>query len=104
MIAPAEVALILKGWGESAAPLRVILTGPDLIFSAFCTVRAAREESVVFEFGADNVMEVFLTGCLAEFGDAPSGMEGLPIGGKVESVIVCVRGDFRLVISLLSHP
>ena len=64
----------------------------------------AVEESVVFaiEGNALDLIEFTLVGCNCDFAGAPRDGEELPVGGKVESAILVVRGDFSLTVCLLA--
>jgi hypothetical protein len=100
-----EVVLLLRGWAESRSRLRVIVQSPEVVFSAFCTVYKAERERVAFWIGtaeSNNAIDFLLTECRFDFRDSPSTAESdLSVGGRVESGIVGVRGDFSLAIMLL---
>jgi hypothetical protein len=96
-----EVALLLNGWKDEKSRLRVIAVSPELKFSAFCTVYVARPDLVIFAVDGNNLslVEFSLAACNCGFAGEPDKLE---VGGKVESAILAVRGDFNLTICLLA--
>jgi hypothetical protein len=105
MIPQNEVALLFRGWRESKARLRVIFKGTEIVFSAYCTVYAAGDDSVVFAIAGEeiNLIEFSLLGCVCDFTDAPPGGDELPVGGKIASAILVLRDGFALTVFLLQE-
>jgi hypothetical protein len=103
MIPMNEALLLLRGWAERKAPLRVVFKSTASRFAGFCTVYDARDEVVAFSVGEDprNVAEFLLTGCACEFMDVDPTEDPLLVGGQVESAIVAARGGFNLAICLI---
>jgi hypothetical protein len=107
MIPFSEVALLLRGWAESEAPLRVIVRSPEIVFSAFCTAFKAESGRVAFWIESkedNNAIDFLVADCVFDFRDSPPEEEGLTVGGEVESTIAAVRNNFELLIFLLKQP
>lgn len=107
MIPQSDASLVLRGWAESKARLRVVFKGEPVNFSAFCVVHEARDDVVNFVIADDSKSMVGfrIAGCVCEFKDKPrDGRDfSLPVGGKAESAILFVRPGFELTIMLLEE-
>ena len=107
MISLNEALLVLRGWGETKAPLRLAVQSPEVWFSGFCTVWKIEGEQVSFWIDGKvdkDAVGFLLTDCRFDFGDVPPDAPDavLPVGGKVESGLVGVRDDFKIAILLLN--
>jgi hypothetical protein len=101
-----EACLVVRGWKESGARLRVRLRVPSLavVFAAFCKLSDARGGRMVFLLeGAEETggLEVDIDDCRCEYAEAPEDDVSLPLVGKVESTIVALSVDLELVVMLL---
>lgn len=106
MIPKTEVELLLRGWHESKRRLRVTARFGDLIFSGFCRVYEVTSDGVCFDIGCDERDKIAFVfdGWAFEFSDPPpEGDRILPVGGKVESVIVWVKPKDSLTVMLLEE-
>jgi hypothetical protein len=102
-----EVCLVLRGWAEAGARLRVLLRMPDseMFLSAFCTLIDAKDDVIAFWLegsGKTSGLEVNLRGCECEFTDAPEDNREHPAGVTVESCVLANRLDFEFFVMRLS--
>jgi len=104
MIELDAAALVLRGWAETRSRVRAVLHTADLDLSIFCAVCGAQPDSVAFSCENGSAFEVFVRGCVAEFGADPTGESA------VESVVVFIRRDslggpdLKLLVMLESFP
>jgi hypothetical protein len=99
-----ESLLVLRGWGDNKARLRVAVQSPEMWFASFCTVKSVEVDRVEFWLQPDtDAVGFLLADCRFEFGDVPptDADSFLPVGGQVESGIVGRRPDFTITILLL---
>jgi|SRR5579863_5276306 len=104
MISPDEATLLLRGWAEAKAPLRVIVQSPEVTFSASCSVWSAEGKFVSFWVGSEldkNAIAFVLADCRFDFVDVPPEQADLPVGVTVECGLIGVRGPFSISIMLL---
>jgi hypothetical protein len=93
MVSSEDVKLLVRGYIEDEAPLRVAVNSSKFVFSGSCTAYKVELDAVSFD----------LTNCLFEFRDIPVGHPNLPLGRKAESCLVAARleDDFEMLIMLL---
>jgi len=94
-----DFALILRGWCDSKRRVRVVLTHPLVPFAVSGTVYAVNAQGFSITIDEENTVAVSVVGCEFGFMDLPEGERVL--GKQVESGLVAVRTDFRLVVMLL---
>jgi hypothetical protein len=106
MIPQSDAELVLRGWAESKARVRVLFVGEPVHFSAFCVVNEASDDVVNFVIADDpkSMVGFRVRGCICAFKDRPRDADSsLPVGGKVESSIFFVGPGFELTIMLLEE-
>ena len=105
LIKTEDFFLLMRGWRDSKASLRVKFLSSALQLSVFCTVLDAREGRVAFWIGEEkynSATDFNVTGCFFGFRDVTADeAAGLPVGMEPESAIEAVRDDFALLIMLL---
>jgi len=105
MVSSEDVKLLVRGYIEDEAPLRVAVNSSKFVFSGSCTAYKVELDAVSFWIGSgkDSAVSFDLTNCLFEFRDIPVGHPNLPLGRKAESCLVAARleDDFEMLIMLL---
>jgi len=102
-----EACLVLRGWADSKARLRVLLRalGTKIFFAGFCSLIHADEDTValwVENTGKTCGLEISLDGCTCEFVDAPEENREHPKGGAVESCILALCPEFECFFMCMS--
>ncbi len=105
MVSSEEARLLVRGYVESEAPLRVAVNASKFTFSGSCKAYKVELDAVSFWIGGgeDSAISFDLTGCFFEFRDIPVGHPNLPVGRKAVSCLAAARleDDFELLIILL---
>ena len=105
MVSSEDFRLLVRGYIEGKAPLRVVANSNRFAFSCLCTAFKVELDAVSFWIGNgnDSAVSFDLSGCLLEFRDVPDGLADLPTGGRAESGLVAMRleDDFEIYIILL---
>ena len=107
MVSSEDVNLLVRGYIEDEAPLRVVAKSSTYSFSGSCTAYKVELDAVSFWIGdgKDSAISFDLTDCVFEFRDVPAGSPNLPLGRKAESCLAAARLEdaFELLIILLMH-
>ena len=105
MVSSEDVKLLVCGYIDDEAPLRVVVKSSTYSFSGSCLAYKVELDAVSFWIGdsKESAISFDLTGCVFEFKDVPAGSPNLPLGRKAESCLAAARleDDFELLIILL---